>query len=46
MKKKIICFLLQNMFPLGWEHMNFLGEYRFISSNATTLETLRPLQQV
>lgn len=37
--------LLKHVSPLGWEHFNFLGEYRFNSRNTTTLETLRPLQQ-
>lgn len=37
--------LLKHVSPLGLEHINFLGEYRF-NSWTTTLETLRPLQQV
>ncbi|EME75709.1 transposase [Bacillus sonorensis L12] len=37
--------LLKHVSPLGWEHINFLGEYRFDPKGATTLETLRPLSQ-
>ncbi|MBG9798810.1 hypothetical protein ABD73_14215 [Brevibacillus laterosporus] len=37
--------LLKNMSPLGWEHINFLDEYRFDSKGVTTLESLRPLNQ-
>ncbi|MDH4620207.1 Tn3 family transposase, partial [Brevibacillus sp. AY1] len=37
--------LLKHMSPLGWEHINFLGEYRFDSKGVTTLESLRPLNQ-
>lgn len=35
--------LLKHISPLGWEHINFLGEYRFDSRGITTLESLRPL---
>lgn len=38
--------LLKHISPLGWEHINFLGEYRFNMKDTTTLEALRPLQQV
>ncbi|MGM0715029.1 Tn3 family transposase [Brevibacillus parabrevis] len=38
--------LLMHMSPLGWEHINFLGEYRFDLKGVTTLESLRPLNQV
>ncbi|PFW76283.1 DDE transposase [Bacillus sp. AFS075960] len=38
--------LLKHISPLGWEHINFLGEYRFDTKDTTTLEALRPLQQV
>ncbi|SEG81617.1 Tn3 transposase DDE domain-containing protein [Bacillus sp. ok061] len=38
--------LLKHISPLGWEHINFLGEYRFNIKDTTTLESLRPLQQV
>lgn len=38
--------LLKHISPLGWEHINFLGEYRFNMKDTTTLESLRPLQQV
>ena len=36
--------LLNHISPLGWEHINFLGEYKFDSSQTTTLKTLRPLK--
>lgn len=29
----------------GWEHVNFLGEYRFDPKGVITLESLRPLNQ-
>lgn len=35
--------LLHHISPLDWEHINFLGEYKFKQS--TTLETLRPLRK-
>lgn len=35
--------LLKHISPLGWEHINLLGEYRFDQKGATTLESLRPL---
>ena len=35
--------LLQHTSPLGWEHINFLGEYTF-DNNISELNTLRPLQ--
>jgi TnpA family transposase len=35
--------LLKHISPLGWEHINFLGEYKFDTNNLTTLNTLRPL---
>ncbi|MEK4924924.1 Tn3 family transposase [Cytobacillus sp. FSL R5-0569] len=37
--------LLKHVSPLGWEHINFLGEYRFDPKGVTTLESLRPLNQ-
>lgn len=37
--------LLKHISPLGWAHINFLGEYRFNMKDTTTLESLRPLQQ-
>lgn len=36
--------LLNHISPLGWEHISFLGEYKFDSRQATTLKTLRPLK--
>jgi Tn3 transposase DDE domain len=35
--------LLKHISPLGWEHINLLGEYRFDQKGITTLESLRPL---
>lgn len=37
--------LLKHISPLGWEHINFLGEYRFDQKEVTDLETLRSLNQ-
>ncbi|HFV2809199.1 TPA: Tn3 family transposase [Streptococcus agalactiae] len=37
--------LLHHISPLGWEHINFLGEYKFKFKQSTTLETLRPLRK-
>ncbi len=36
--------LLYHISPLGWEHINFLGEYTFNLKQTTSLETLRPLR--
>jgi len=35
--------LLKNIAPLGWEHVNFLGEYTFDVRNVLELDYLRPL---
>lgn len=35
--------LLHHMSPLGWEHINLLGEYHFNSETKISLDTLRPL---
>lgn len=35
--------LLEHISPLGWEHINFLGEYRFPAPENTTFQTLKPL---
>ncbi|MDQ1254682.1 MAG: hypothetical protein QG646_3952 [Euryarchaeota archaeon] len=35
--------LLKHISPLGWEHINFLGEYSFETRNAPETEELRPL---
>jgi len=35
--------LLHHMSPLGWEHINLLGEYHFNSEKVISLESLRPL---
>lgn len=36
--------LLAHIFPLGWEHINFLGEYQFDDQQVPTLDHLRPLR--
>ena len=35
--------LMPYIWPLGWEHINFLGEYKFEGLHSTSLHTLRPL---
>jgi Tn3 transposase DDE domain len=35
--------LLKHTAPLGWEHINFLGEYSFDMRNVPEAEKLRPL---
>ncbi|ADH09928.1 TPA: Tn3 family transposase [Bacillus paranthracis] len=35
--------LMPYIWPLGWEHINFLGEYKFEGLHATSLQSLRPL---
>jgi TnpA family transposase len=35
--------LMQHISPLGWEHINFLGEYSFDTSKTTNIKALRPL---
>ncbi len=35
--------LMQHISPLGWEHINFLGEYSFDISKTTNITALRPL---
>lgn len=37
--------LLNHISPLGWEHINFLGEYKFNFRQNTSLNSLRPLKQ-
>ncbi|MCM3715488.1 Tn3 family transposase [Alkalihalobacillus oceani] len=37
--------LLKHVSPLGWEHINFLGEYNFDASKVASLHSLRPLIQ-
>lgn len=37
--------LLNHISPLGWEHVNFLGEYKFNFRQNTSLNSLRPLKQ-
>ncbi|TQR31188.1 hypothetical protein C7Y47_14465 [Lysinibacillus sphaericus] len=32
------------MSPLGWEHINLLGEYHFKSEKVISLDSLRPLK--
>ena len=36
--------LLHHMSPLGWEHINLLGEYHFNSEIMVSLDSLRPLK--
>lgn len=36
--------LLHHMSPLGWEHINLLGEYYFNSEKMASLDSLRPLK--
>ena len=36
--------LLQHIFPLGFEHINFLGEYKFDDDQYPALDRLRPLR--
>lgn len=38
--------LLKHISPLGWEHINFLGEYKFDLKQIASLKGLRPLKQV
>ncbi len=35
--------LLKHISPLGWEHINFLGEYTFDIKNVPKANQLRPL---
>lgn len=35
--------LMKHVSPLGWEHINFLGEYNFDIRKVTTLQSLRTL---
>lgn len=35
--------LMPYIWPLGWEHINFLGEYKFEGLHSTSLQSLRPL---
>ena len=35
--------LLKHIAPLGWEHINFLGEYSFDTRNVPEADELRPL---
>ena len=37
--------LLKHISPLGWEHINFLGEYTFDMKNIASLHSLLPLIQ-
>ncbi|MDP4087281.1 MAG: Tn3 family transposase [Bacillota bacterium] len=36
--------LLHHISPLGWEHINLLGEYHFNSDKVVSLDSLRPLK--
>jgi len=37
--------LMPHVSPLGWEHVNFLGEYHFDVAYASSLRNLRPLNK-
>lgn len=37
--------LLKHISPLGWEHINLLGEYTFDINKVANLNSLRPLIQ-
>ena len=36
--------LLSHISPLRWEHINFLGEYKFNAKHTTSLDSLMPLR--
>ena len=36
--------LLKHIAPLGWEHINFLGEYIFEMKSFSDISELRPLK--
>jgi len=36
--------LLSHISPLGWEHINFLGEYSFVPEILNSINSLRPLR--
>ena len=38
--------LLNNISPLAWEHINFVGEYNFCSKTKYDLSNLRPLNDI
>lgn len=37
--------LLPHISPLGWEHINFLGEYSFLPEILNSIHSLRPLRK-
>lgn len=37
--------MIKHISPLGWEHINFLGEYTFDIKKMTGLNSLRPLDR-
>ncbi|GMX61272.1 hypothetical protein Elgi_75030 [Paenibacillus elgii] len=37
---------LKHISPLGWEHINFLGEYKFDIKQIAAMKGLRPLKQI
>ncbi len=43
-KEKFEEELLKHIYQLGWEHINFPGEYRFSKKEIAPLDSLRPLQ--
>lgn len=38
--------MLKHISPLGWEHINFLGEYKFDLKQIISQNGLRPLKQL
>lgn len=42
--KNLDQYLFKYISPLGWRHINFLGEYTFDLTQKTTLDSLRPLK--
>ncbi|WP_238442622.1 transposase [Desulforamulus reducens] len=42
-KKQFDDSLLRHISPLGWEHINFIGDYYFNAKNVPEQNTLRPL---
>lgn len=44
-KGKLQDQMIKHISPLGWEHINFLGEYNFDIKRVTGLNSLRPLDR-
>ncbi len=43
-KEKFDEELLKHLSPVGWEHIDFLGEYKFEGLHETVQMNLRPLR--